>query len=132
MRNIKAKEIEALPAGPESVSDPEADICREETPRGVCPENTPTPSEETPEKKVTTMKIIVWVCLLNGLAWVWCSYILAWRGMEEIAESLSQVALTEIIGVVLVYALKSVLENLSKNNAWPDKQPPSSDEGGVG
>ena len=79
----------------------------------------PLPSE--PKKKATTMKIIVLVCLLNGFAWVWCSYILAWLGKEQIAESLSQVALTEIIGVVLVYAIKSVVENLSKNNSWPDK-----------
>lgn len=78
-----------------------------------------------PEKKWTTMKIIVLVCLVNGIAWVWCSYILAWLGKEQIAESLSQVALTEIIGVVLVYAVKSVFENLSKNNSWPDK--PGSD-----
>ena len=48
-----------------------------------------------------------------------------WMGKEQIAESLSQVALTEIIGVVLVYAVKSVFENLSKNNSWPDK--PGSD-----
>ena len=26
-----------------------------------------------------------------------------------------------IIGVVLVYAIKSAVENLSKNNSWPDK-----------
>lgn len=71
--------------------------------------------------KLTTMKLIVGFCLLNGIAWVWCSYILAWLGKEQIAESLSQVALTEIIAVVLVYAVKSVFENLSKNNSWPDK-----------
>ena len=29
--------------------------------------------------------------------------------------------LTEVIGVVLVYAIKFVVENLSKNNSWPDK-----------
>lgn len=81
----------------------------------------PIPLLSEPKKKATTMKIIVWVCLLNGFAWVWCSYILAWLGKEQIAESLSQVALTEIIGVVLVYAIKSVVENLSKNNSWPDK-----------
>ena len=40
---------------------------------------------------------------------------------EQIAESLSQVALAEILGVVLAYALKSLVENLSKNNNWPDK-----------
>lgn len=73
------------------------------------------------EKTLTTMKIIVLFCLANGIAWVWCSYILAFMGYDSIAESLSQVALAEIIGVVLTYAAKSVLENLSKNNRWPDK-----------
>lgn len=67
------------------------------------------------------MKKIVIVCLANGVAWVWCSYILAFLGHDAIAESLSQVALAEIVGVVLVYAVKSLLENLSKNNNWPDK-----------
>ena len=83
------------------------------------------PPIQKPEKKWTTMKLIVLLCLFNGFAWVWCSYIVAWMGKEQIAESLSQVALTEIIGVVLVYAVKSVFENLSKNNSWPDK--PGSD-----
>lgn len=72
------------------------------------------------EKKTTT-KLVVWFCLVNGVAWVWCSYLLAYLGRTEIAESLSKVALTEIIAVVLTYALKSTMENLSKNNTWPDK-----------
>lgn len=88
--------------------------------------------EGLPPERPETMKRFVWACVINGFAWVWCSYILAWMGREQIAESLSQVALTEIIGVVLVYAIKAAVENLSKNNSWPDKQPPSSDEGGVG
>lgn len=67
------------------------------------------------------MKKVVIFCLVNGVAWVWCSYILAFMGYDTIAESLSQVALAEIIGVTLTYAIKSVLENLSKNNNWPDK-----------
>lgn len=71
--------------------------------------------------KVPTTKLIVWFCLLNGIGWVWCSYLLAWCGRNAIAESLSQVAITEIIGVVLVYCLKSLAENLSKNNVWPDR-----------
>lgn len=79
----------------------------------------------------TTMKKIVWVCLGNGILWVWCSYILAALDKVQIAESLSQVAVTEIIGVVLVYALKSLVENLSKNNNWPDK-PGKGDPPGVG
>lgn len=67
-------------------------------------------------------KAIVFFCLVNGVMWVWCSYLLAWFGRPEIAESLSKVAITEIIGVVLVYCLKSLVENISKNNHWPDKK----------
>lgn len=75
------------------------------------------------KKKRETMKMVVWVCLANGFAWVWCSYILAFLDKMQIAESLSQVAVTQIIGVVLAYAIKSAIENLSKNNNWPDKPP---------
>lgn len=82
----------------------------------------PSPVEEAPKKKrIETSKLIVWVCLVNGFLWVWCSYLLAWFGREQIAENLSQVAVTEIIGVVLVHCLKTVVENLSKNNNWPDR-----------
>ena len=70
-----------------------------------------------------TMKRFVWACVLNGFAWVWCSYILAYLDKPQIAEELSKVALVEIIVPVAVYALKSGVENLSKNNRWPDKQP---------
>ena len=73
------------------------------------------------KKRKETSKRIVWVCLINGFLWVWCSYLLAYLGREQIAETLSQVAITEIIGVVLVYCVKSLFENLSKNNIWPDK-----------
>lgn len=124
--NIKAKE----PVPP--VLESPTDILPEESEEAVVemPADEPVAdSDAAPpdctEKKLTTTKIIVWFCLLNGIAWVWCSYILAWMGKEQIAESLSQVALTEIIAVVLVYAAKSVFENLSKNNSWPDK--PGSD-----
>ena len=57
------------------------------------------------EPKPETMKRVIWACLLNGFAWVWCSYILAYLDKVQIAESLSQVAVTEIIGVVLAYAV---------------------------
>lgn len=71
--------------------------------------------------KKETSKKIVWACLINGIAWVWSSYLLAYLGRVEIAQDLSRVALVEIIGVVLIYNLKSLFENLSKNNVWPDK-----------
>lgn len=116
MHMIKAKEVTPCTLEPEE--DPA--VFQEEIMEEL--EESPSPiSSDENKKRATTMKIIVWVCLFNGFAWVWCSYILAWLGKEQIAESLSQVALTEIIGVVLVYAIKSVVENLSKNNSWPDK-----------
>lgn len=68
-----------------------------------------------------TMKRVLWFCVLNGFAWVWCSYILAALDKPQIAEELSKVALVEIIVPVAVYAFKSVVENLSKNNRWPDR-----------
>lgn len=71
--------------------------------------------------KKTTTKRVVWFCLGNGVLWVWCSYILAYLNRIEIAESLSKIAITEIIGVVLIYCVKSLFENISKNNTWPDK-----------
>ncbi len=64
--------------------------------------------------------IVVWL-MANGTAWIWCSYWLAYLGKEEIAETLSKVVATEILGVFALYAVKAVLENLSKNNSWPDK-----------
>lgn len=59
---------------------------------------------------------------MNGFAWVWCSYYLAYAGRTEIAQQLSIVALTEIIASVLTYCAKATFENLSKNNNWPDKK----------
>ncbi len=73
------------------------------------------------EGQTETTKKVIWACLIMGFSWVWCSYVLAYLDKAQIAESLSQVAVTEIIGVVLAYCIKSVVENLSKNNHWPDK-----------
>ena len=58
---------------------------------------------------------------VQWLRWVWCSYLLAYLGREQIAEQLSGKAVTEIIAVILAYAIKSILENLSKHNNWPDR-----------
>lgn len=62
------------------------------------------------ERRANTTKRVVWFCLGNGVAWVWCSYLLAYLGREEIAEDLSGKAVVEIIGVVLVYCVKSLFE----------------------
>lgn len=123
---IKAKE--PVPEPPAELSEPsyEVEELNCSTEEQLC--------EGSPKRKkrFETSKLIVWVCLINGFLWVWCSYVLAWFGREQIAESLSQVALTEIIGVVLVHCAKTVVENLSKNNKWPDKPGEDEPPGGVG
>lgn len=79
------------------------------------------------KREATTSKRVVWFILLNGVAWIWCSYALAYLQRVEIAEELSKVALTSIVATVLGYYLKSLFENMSKNNTWPDKQVSSLD-----
>lgn len=66
-------------------------------------------------------KLIVAWLLLNGTIWVYLSYVLAYLGKADIAETLSKAIVAEILGVVLIYCLKALFENLSKNNNWPDK-----------
>lgn len=86
-------------------------------------------AKQEKRRTMETTKKVIWICLINGFAWVWCSYILAYLDKVQIAESLSQVAATEIIGVVLAYCIKSAVENLSKNNRWPDKFDSGQQEG---
>lgn len=72
-------------------------------------------------KKPEFSKLIVAWLLLHGTAWIYLSYALAYLGRVEIAETLSKTVVVEILGVMVVYALKALFENLSKNNDWPDK-----------
>lgn len=74
-------------------------------------------------------KVIVMVIVINACAWVWCSYILAYLGRFEIAESLSQTAVTAILGAFISYAVKSAVENVNKNgiNLKPTKTKNSAD-----
>lgn len=71
----------------------------------------------------TFTKIAVGFILANAIAWVWCSYALAYLGMAEIAESLSEKAVDAILGTFIVYAAKAVLENVNKHglNVYPQK-----------
>ena len=59
-------------------------------------------------------KVMVLILLINAVAWVWCSYGLAFLGRYEIAESLSQTAITTILGTVIAYCTKSAVENVNK------------------
>ena len=84
------------------------------------------------EKRMETMKAVVWFCLCNGCGWVWCSYLRAYLGRTEIAESLSKIALTDIVVVVLTYAVKAIVEQLSKHNKWPDKPAQTKEDDNIG
>ncbi|OPX87007.1 MAG: hypothetical protein A4E53_02662 [Pelotomaculum sp. PtaB.Bin104] len=70
---------------------------------------------------MTFSKLLVAWLLLNGTVWIYLSYALAYLGRGQIAETLSKTVVVEVLGVVLVYSLKALAENLSKNNTWPDK-----------
>ena len=62
----------------------------------------------------TFTKLAVAVILINAVAWVWCSYGLAYLGRYEIAASLSEAAIDTLLGTFVTYAVKSAAENVSK------------------
>lgn len=74
------------------------------------------------KKSLDFSKIIVLWILANATGWVWCSYMLAYLGAEEIAETLSRYVAVEIIATLATYSIKAGIENLSKNNQWPDRK----------
>lgn len=66
--------------------------------------------------KIQTMKIIVFFILINAEIDLQLSYFLAYLGRENIAEALSKALIVEVIGVVLVYAIKSYSETKQEKN----------------
>ncbi len=78
--------------------------------------------------KTTFSKLIVAWLLLNGTVWIYLSYALAYLGRGQIAETLSKTVVVEVLGVIVVYSVKALAENLSKNNTWPDKPPKEASE----
>ena len=78
-------------------------------------------SESAEVMKLTFSKIIIAWLVLNGTVWIYLSYALAYLARGQIAETLSKTVVVEVLGVVLAYSIKALVENLSKNNQWPDK-----------
>lgn len=64
----------------------------------------------------STTKVLVWWYAIHSTVWVYCSYILACMGSEDIAESLSKIVVTEIIAVLLLYIVSKTVENVFKYN----------------
>lgn len=71
--------------------------------------------------KLDTSKILIFILVYIGAIMSGFSYYLAYVEKEQIAESLSKAALVELVAPAVVMLLKSLIENLSKNNVWPDK-----------
>ena len=65
----------------------------------------------------TTSKQLVWVYTINGIARIWCSYILAFMGREQIAESLSSNVCSVVIGQIGFYLVTKTVENIFKYNS---------------
>lgn len=59
----------------------------------------------------------------NSILMMWASYILAFLGMTQIAETLSSTIASTIIAVVVGYLVKSTVENISKYTNIFDKNP---------
>ena len=69
-------------------------------------------------------KRIMTFLILNSVAWIWVSYYLAYRGMNQIASSLSETALRTILGTVIAYVVKSTTENISQNGFVGKREEP--------
>ena len=71
--------------------------------------------------KLDSSKILIFILVYIGAIMAGFSYYLAYIGRSEIAESLSRAALVELVAPAVIMLLKSLIENLSIYNTWPDK-----------
>jgi len=74
-----------------------------------------------PMDKITFSQKLILFLVRNGVVWVYLTYLLAFLGKAQIAEALAKTIVVQLLVTTLIYALKSLFENLSKNNSWPDK-----------
>lgn len=64
----------------------------------------------------TTSKQLVWLFAINGIAWIWCSYILAFMGRDQIAEALSGDVCKIVLGQMGCYLITKTVENVFQYN----------------
>lgn len=69
----------------------------------------------------TTSKQLVWLFSINGCIWIWCSYILAFMGKDQVVESLSSTVCTVIVGTLIAYLVTSTVESIFKYNDFGGK-----------
>ena len=64
----------------------------------------------------TTTKQLIWFYTINGTAMIWCSYVLAFMGKDQIAEALSSNVCTVVIGQIGFYLVSKTVENVFQYN----------------
>lgn len=72
--------------------------------------------QKNPDKHTYTKNMVTFI-IVNAIAWVYLTYVLAFVGREQIAETLAVEIVKVIIGVALLYLLKATLENIFKHKA---------------
>lgn len=73
-------------------------------------------------RKMEFSHILVTWLIINGTCLLWGVMYLAVTSHDNIAETLGRYIVTELLGTIGVSLAKSTVENLSKNNTWPDKK----------
>lgn len=76
------------------------------------------------KKFVTYTKAILTFVIINSELQIWASYLLAYLGKDAIAESLSEQVVIIVIGSLIPYFAKSLIENLSKKTTLFGKNLP--------
>lgn len=75
-------------------------------------------------------KKFVWWFMFNSTIWIYATYLLAFLGREEIAESLSQVIVTEIIKTLMLIVVSKTVENIfARRNPGKTKKSADGQEG---
>lgn len=64
----------------------------------------------------TTTKVLIWWLMIAGTAWITASYVLAFMGKEQIAESLSQNVCEVVTGGLMTYVISAAVTNVFKHN----------------
>ena len=65
---------------------------------------------------MSTTKQLIWLFSINGILWIWCSYVLAFMGKLQIAETLSSNVCTIVIGQMGMYLVTKTVENVFRYN----------------
>lgn len=67
-------------------------------------------------KLMSTSKKVIWLLTINGIMWIWCTYLLAWFDKVQIAETLSSSICTVVLGQTLGYLITSCVSAIFRYN----------------